>query len=50
VVLPRPKGRWNAYFLELTYENSGRFPLKISSGVQVIPEIYPYEPFVATRD
>lgn len=50
ITLPPPNDGWKAYFLELTYEKSGRLPLKITSGVQVIPEIYPFEPFVGTSD
>jgi PhoPQ-activated pathogenicity-related protein len=39
-----PKG-WTAYMVELTYPSGGKYPLKFTTGVQVIPDTLPYPPF-----
>ena len=40
-----PAEGWKAYFVELIYHQEGKLPLKLTSGVKVLPEEYPYEPF-----
>jgi PhoPQ-activated pathogenicity-related protein len=40
---PPPKG-WTAFFLELTFPTGGKYPLKVTSGVRVLPETLPYPP------
>jgi len=46
--LPLPEDHWKAYFIEVTYEEEGKLPLKLTSGVSVLPEVYPFEPFEPT--
>ncbi|MBS3771097.1 MAG: hypothetical protein KGY69_12680, partial [Bacteroidales bacterium] len=41
--LSGPKKGWKAYFIELTY-NYG-LPLKLTTGVKVLPDEYPYPPY-----
>jgi PhoPQ-activated pathogenicity-related protein len=38
-----PKG-WTAYFLELTFPTGGRYPLKLTTPVRVVPDTLPYPP------
>jgi len=40
----RPKHGWTAYFIELTYPTSGKFPLKFTTSVYVTPESLPSGP------
>jgi PhoPQ-activated pathogenicity-related protein len=36
-----PKG-WTAFFVETTFATGGKYPLKITSGVRVLPDTLPY--------
>jgi PhoPQ-activated pathogenicity-related protein len=47
--LSPPQDGWKAYFVELTFEHSGILPLKLTTGVTVLPGIYPFEPFVSQK-
>jgi PhoPQ-activated pathogenicity-related protein len=47
-VQPPPKG-WTAYFVELKFQTAGKRPLKMTSGVRVLPETLPYPPPKASR-
>lgn len=38
---PPSKG-WTAFFVEMTYDNGGVFPLKTTTSVRVLPETYPF--------
>jgi PhoPQ-activated pathogenicity-related protein len=38
-----PSEGWTAYFVELTYDVDAVFPLKLTTGVSVIPDVRPYE-------
>ena len=38
-----PKG-WTAFFVELTFPGAGKYPLKLTSGVRVVPDTLPYDP------
>ena len=40
-----PKEGWTAFLGELVFEGIGPFPLKLSTGVLVVPETLPHEPF-----
>jgi PhoPQ-activated pathogenicity-related protein len=40
----RPAEGWTAYFIELTFANGAKYPLKLSSGVRVVPETLPFAP------
>ncbi len=43
--LDTPERGWKAYFVELTYP--GKVPLKVTTGITVLPQIYPFDPFVS---
>jgi len=45
-----PAEGWKAYFVELTYNQEGNLPLKLTTGVSVLPEIYPFEPYVSQKE
>ncbi|WP_309606911.1 PhoPQ-activated protein PqaA family protein [Phenylobacterium sp.] len=38
----RPKDGWTAYFVELTYPSGGKYALKFTTEVSVIPDTLPY--------
>ena len=40
-----PAEGWTAYFVELTFPGTGDIPLKLSTGVVVSPDIYPFEEY-----
>jgi PhoPQ-activated pathogenicity-related protein len=40
-VPPPPKG-WTAFFVELSFASGGKYPLKITSGIRVLPDRLPY--------
>ena len=42
-VRPPPKG-WTAYFIELTFPSGGKYPLKFTTAVRVLPETLPFPP------
>ena len=44
--VPTPKSGWTAFFIELTYDTGGVAPHKFTTEVVVVPDTYPYEPFV----
>ncbi|MBX3423436.1 MAG: PhoPQ-activated pathogenicity-related family protein [Pirellulaceae bacterium] len=41
-VVPTPEKGWTAYFVEATYDVGAPTPLKLTSGVQVIPDLLPF--------
>jgi PhoPQ-activated pathogenicity-related protein len=45
ILLSPPGKGWKAYFAELTYPE--KVPFKITTGVIILPKIYPYDPFVS---
>jgi PhoPQ-activated pathogenicity-related protein len=38
----KPTSGWSAFFVELTYPGTGKYPLKFTTQVRVIPDIYPF--------
>jgi PhoPQ-activated pathogenicity-related protein len=40
----KPAKGWTAFFVELTYAGSGKQPLKLTSGVHVVPDTLPFPP------
>ncbi|TDQ16533.1 PhoPQ-activated pathogenicity-related protein [Algoriphagus boseongensis] len=42
-----PESGFRGYFVELTY--AGETPLKVTSGIEVLPKTYPFEPFVSPK-
>jgi PhoPQ-activated pathogenicity-related protein len=47
--LTKPERGYSASFVELTYKGRGRYPLKFTSGVKVMPDVYPFAPFQPKR-
>ena len=45
-----PNIGWKAYFVELTYEQDGKLPLKLTSGVTILPDEYPFEAFELRKE
>jgi PhoPQ-activated pathogenicity-related protein len=45
-----PAKGWKAYFVELIYHQEGKLPLKLTSGVTILPDEYPFEPFKSGRE
>jgi PhoPQ-activated pathogenicity-related protein len=43
--LADPVKGWKAYFVELNYP--GKVPLKVTTGISILPKIYPFDPFVS---
>jgi len=41
--VPKPAKGFTAYFVELTYPSGISFPLKVTTGVKVVPDVYPFE-------
>jgi PhoPQ-activated pathogenicity-related protein len=39
-----PADGWTAYFVEMTFPIGGTHPLKVTSGVRVVPDTLPFEP------
>ena len=44
-----PGAGWTAFFVELTFPGAGKYPLKLTSGVRVLPDTLPYPPFQPKR-
>jgi PhoPQ-activated pathogenicity-related protein len=40
--VPPPASGWTAFFVEMTFANGAKYPLKITSGVRVLPDKLPY--------
>lgn len=47
VNMTTPKSGYRGYFAELTY--GGENPLKVTTGIDVLPRTYPFDPFVPGR-
>ncbi len=47
VLMNTPEEGFRGYFVELTF--AGESPLKVTSGIEVLPRDYPFEPFVSKR-
>jgi len=43
ITMPRPEKGWTAFFLELTYEGRGKYPLVFTTDILVTPDEYPFE-------
>jgi PhoPQ-activated pathogenicity-related protein len=44
-----PKEGFTAWFVEATFPGLSGIPLKLSTGVVVVPDLYPFEPYVPDR-
>ena len=40
--VPPPAEGWTAFFVEMTFPSGGKYPLKVTSGVRVLPDKLPY--------
>jgi PhoPQ-activated pathogenicity-related protein len=40
--VPKPSAGWTAFFVETTFASGGKYPLKVTSGVRVVPDTLPY--------
>jgi len=47
--VPPPAKGWTAFFVELTYPTGGRYPLKLTTAVRVVPDTLPYPAYVSKR-
>lgn len=43
IPISAPEKGWKGHFVELTY--AGSAPIKVTTGIKVLPETYPFEPF-----
>ena len=43
------KEGWTAFFVELTYPTGGKYPLKFTSGVRVLPDTLPFAAYTSKR-
>lgn len=41
--VPKPAKGWTAFFVELRYASGTKYPLKVTSGVRVWPDVYPFD-------
>jgi PhoPQ-activated pathogenicity-related protein len=40
--VPTPREGWTAYFVELAFASGAKYPLKVTSGVRVLPDTLPF--------
>ena len=40
--VPTPDAGWTAFFVELTFPSGGKYPLKVTSGVRILPDKLPF--------
>ena len=40
----KPEAGWRAFFVELTFPTGGKYPLKVTSGIRIVPETMPFPP------
>ena len=40
--VPPPAAGWTAFFVEMTFPTAGKYPLKVTSGVRILPDALPY--------
>ena len=45
--VPAPPAGWTAFFVEMTFPGTGAYPLKVTTGVRVLPDRLPYPAPVA---
>jgi PhoPQ-activated pathogenicity-related protein len=47
--LTAPPAGWSASFVELTFPSGGKYPLKLTTAVRVLPDTLPFPPPVQKR-
>ena len=40
--VPPPPNGWTAFFVELTFPSGGKYPLKVTTAVRVLPDTLPF--------
>lgn len=40
--IPKPEKGWTAAFVEITFPSGGKYPIKFTTGVQVVPDVLPH--------
>jgi PhoPQ-activated pathogenicity-related protein len=40
--VPKPASGWTAFFIETTFATPGKYPLKVTTGIRVVPDTLPY--------
>ncbi len=40
--VPAPKKGWTAFFVEMSFPTGGKYPLKVTTGIRVLPDTLPY--------
>ena len=40
--VPQPEKGWTAYFIEFTFAGPGKYPLKFTTAVRVLPDTEPF--------
>ncbi len=41
--IEKPEKGWTAFFVELTYDGGGTYPLKFTTEVRVVPDVLPFQ-------
>lgn len=41
--VPKPESGWTAFFVELTYDNGGKYPQKFTTQVNIVPDVLPHK-------
>jgi PhoPQ-activated pathogenicity-related protein len=41
--VPAPPEGWTAFFVEMSFPSGGKYPLKITSGVRILPDKLPFD-------
>lgn len=49
IKIEKPEQGWSAFFVELSFNHKKDLPLKLSTGVVITPDTYPYEEFISER-
>ncbi len=44
VAIQSPAKGYSAHFVELTYRTKGKYPMKVTTGVKILPDTYPFPP------
>jgi PhoPQ-activated pathogenicity-related protein len=47
--VPVPPSGWTAFFVEMTFPGAAKYPLKLTSGIRVLPDRLPHPPFQPRR-
>ena len=45
ITVEAPKTGWTAFFVELTFPGTGEVPLKLTTGIVVVPDTVPHAPY-----